>query len=274
MTIENLLNNKVAIVTGAGRGIGKATAKRLAASGAAVVLAARTEAEIRAAAEEIKAAGGRALAIPTDVTCVHAVDNLITLTLRAYRQIDILVNNAAVLSPVGKAWEVDPEAWRNLIDINVVGPYLCARAVLPQMLDRGDGRIINITSGAANTNTIGWSAYNASKAALNRFTTTLAAEVAGVNIVVGGVSPGVVETTMQAQLRQSNDAVYPWVERFRKYHQEGKLFLADEPAQLILWLASKYGAGQNGAILEMENKKTREQIARDLGLPLIPAKRG
>ena len=274
MTLENLLDNKVAIVTGAGRGIGKATAKRLAASGAAVALAARTEAEIQTVAEEIKAARGRALAIPTDVTCIHAVDNLVTLTLRAYQHIDILVNNAAVLAPIGKVWEVDPAAWRKLIDINVVGPYLCARTVLPHMLDRGDGRIINITSGAANTNTIGWSAYNASKAALNRFTTTLAAEVSDTNIVVAGVSPGVVETSMQAQLRQSNGAAYPWVERFRKYHQEGNLFLADEPAQLILWLASKYGAGQNGAILTIDNKETRAQIAQDLGLPLIPTKRG
>ncbi|HEY84093.1 MAG TPA: SDR family oxidoreductase [Chloroflexi bacterium] len=274
MPIENLLNNKVAIITGAGRGIGKAAAKRLAEAGASVVLAARTEAEIQAVAEEIKATGGRALAIPTDVTCVSAVDNLVTLTLRAYQHIDILINNAAVLSPVGKTWEVDPEAWRKLIDINVVGPYLCARTVLPQMLDRDDGRIINISSGAANSDTVGWSAYNASKAALNRFTTTLAAEVAHTDIVVSAIGPGVVETSMQAQLRQSNNAVYPWVERFRQYHQKGQLFLPDEPAQLILWLASKHGADQNGVVLELANEKTREQIAQDLGLPLIPNRRG
>ncbi len=273
MPVENLLATKVAIVTGAGRGIGKATAKRLAKAGASVVLAARTEEEIQAVAEEIKTAGGRALAIPTDVTCVNAVDNLITLTLRAYQHIDILVNNAAVLSPVGKTWEVSPEAWRNLIDINVVGPYLCTRTVLPQMLDRGDGRIINITSGAANKNIVGWSAYSASKAALDRFTATLAVEVRDTDIVVAGVRPGVVDTAMQMQIRRVSESTFPLVEQFKRYYEDKKFFTPDEPAQLILWLASKYGAKQNGAILEMVNDDTRKQIAQDLELSLIPNRR-
>jgi len=273
MTIQNLLENKVAIITGAGRGIGKAAAKRLAEAGASVVLAARSESEINAVAEEIKAAGGRALAIPTDVTCVNAVDNLITLALRAFRQIDILVNNAAVLAPIGKTWEVDPAQWEQLIKINVIGPYLCTRAILPQMLDRGDGRIINITSGAANKNIVGWSAYSASKAAMNRFTATLAVEVSDTDIVVAGVSPGVVDTAMQSQIRRTSQSAFPLVEQFKKYYEEELLFAPDEPAQLILWLASKHGAGQNGAVLEMANEKTREQIAQDLGLPLIPNRR-
>ncbi len=264
MSIENLLANKVAIITGAGRGIGRATARLFARAGASVVLAARTGAEIQAVAEEIKAAGGRALAIPTDVTDRVAIDQLITLTLRAFRQVDILVNNAAVLAPIGKTWQVDPAQWQRLIAINLIGPYLCSRAVLPQMLERGDGRILNITSGAANKNIVGWGAYCASKAALDRFTGVLAAEVADTGIVVCGISPGPTDTAMQAEIRRTPSTAFPLVEHFRQLHARRQLVSPHDVARLNLWLASRFGAGQNGRILALADESVRAQLARDL----------
>ncbi|MFQ5612525.1 MAG: SDR family NAD(P)-dependent oxidoreductase, partial [Anaerolineae bacterium] len=255
---------QVAIVTGASRGLGRAAAELLAAAGAAVVLAARSETDLNHAAGQIKERGGNALAIPTDVTAVAAIDSLVTLTMRAFRRIDILVNNAALIAPIGRAWEVDPRQWQRLIEVNVLGPYLCARAVLPHMLDRGAGRIINVTSGAADRNIVGWSAYCASKAALDRFTGVLADEVAGTGLVVAGASPGLVDTDMQVEIRRATKAAFPRVEEFRNYQAAGQLQPPSEPARLVLWLASQFGAGQNGAILRFDDETVQGWLARDL----------
>ena len=270
MSIQPFLQNKVAVITGASRGIGKATALMLAEAGASVVLAARSEESITKLADTIKATGGNAIAIATDVAHQPDVDLLLTMTIRAFKQVDILVNNAGLLSPIGKTWEVHPNAWQNLIKTNVIGPYLCARAVLPQMLDRGDGRIINVSSGAANANIEGWSAYCASKAALDRFTGVLAAEVAHTNIAVTAFNPGTTDTDMQAEIRDVGESAFPRRDYFRQLHSEDRLFRPDEPAQLILWLASEFGKNQNGAILDLGDEALRQQMAQDLGLPLIP----
>jgi NAD(P)-dependent dehydrogenase (short-subunit alcohol dehydrogenase family) len=165
----NILENQVAIVTGAGRGIGKAAALALARAGAAVVLAARSEGEINGTADEIKQQGGRVLAVPTDVSDMVQIDHLLVLTLRAFGKVDILINNAATVNPLGKVWEVSPRAWQQSLEVNLLGPFLCTRTVLPHMLERGSGRIINVSSGAAESNLEGASAYTAGKAGLERF---------------------------------------------------------------------------------------------------------
>jgi|SRR5579859_938772 len=141
------LSGDVALVTGAGRGIGKAIALALAA--ARVILTARTASELDQARAEIESAGGHGLAVTTDVSDLAAVASLVEQAEASFGPISVLVNNAGVLEPVGVLWEVDPYEWWHNLEVNLRGPFLCTRAVLPGMISRGRGRITNLASGAA-----------------------------------------------------------------------------------------------------------------------------
>lgn len=265
MKSSDLLQGQVALVTGASRGIGRATALVLAQAGASVILAARSADEINSLADEIKHHNGKALAIPTDVSDVAQVDYLLVLTLRAFGHIDILINNAALVQPLGKVWETSPTAWQKLIAVNVIGPYLCARAVLPQMIERGSGRIINVSSGLAERNLEGASAYNVSKAALERFSGTLADEVKNTGVVVTTLRPGMVDTPMQAEIRRTPAHIFPKVSKWEQAYSEGRLHAPTEPAQAILWLASHFGRDCNGQLVELDAPGFRQRVTTDLG---------
>lgn len=270
MKNPKLLEKQVAIVTGAGRGIGHAAALAIAEAGAAVVLAARSPGQISGVADQIKHQGGRALAVPTDVSDLSQVDHLLVLTLRAFGRVDILVNNAALVQPLGKVWETSPVAWSKLISVNVVGPYLCCRAVLPHLLEKGYGRIVNVSSGAADRNLEGASAYNASKAALERFTGTLAAEVKDTDIKVTALRPGIVDTSMQAEIRETSAHLFPRVNLWQTWQDRGQLRPIEEPAQAILWLASHYAADIEGYLVDIDDLEFRRRVATDLNSSVLP----
>ena len=244
------LDGQVALVTGGGRGIGRTIAEGLAASGAAVAVLARSEDELQETVAQIARAGGRAIALAADVTDRQAVEAAVAQTVRDLGPIDLLVNNAAVATPVGPVWEVEPEAWWRTIEVNLRGPFLCARAVLPGMIARRTGRIVNIVAVAAFTTAPYMSAYGGSKAALVSFTDDLAAEVREHGLTVFAIRPGMVQTRMQDELMAS-----PYVQRRRG--GPPVLVPAERAAEAVAFVATGQADALTGRFIDV----TRDDVA-------------
>lgn len=189
------LADRVAIVTGAGRGIGRAVAQALAREGAAVALAARTRAEVAAVAEAIRTAGGRALAVPTDVSQDAQVEALVDETVGQLGPVDILVNAAGVAA-FGPVAGAKPEDWDAMLAVNLRAVMVCCRAVLPPMLRRRTGIIVNVASVAASRPIAGSAAYAATKAGVVAWSHVLAEELRADGVRVGVISPGAVDTPL------------------------------------------------------------------------------
>jgi NAD(P)-dependent dehydrogenase (short-subunit alcohol dehydrogenase family) len=200
------LENRVAFITGAGRGIGRALAKGFAREGADVTLVARTEEELEQTAKAIRAFGRRVLKIVCDVSDSVKVENSIKMVLSEFGNIDILVNNAGQQVPIGSFVNIDTEDWTNTIMVNLVGTMLCCKTVLPGMLERRQGKIINLSGGGATAPRPNFSAYAASKAAVVRFTETLAEELKPFNIQVNAIAPGAINTQMLEEVLTVGEA--------------------------------------------------------------------
>lgn len=194
------LTGQTAVITGASRGIGAATARHLAGLGANVVLAARSGTEIETLAADI---GPGALALPCDVADWAQVDALMTRAADHFGAVDILVNNAGVIDPIARLDQSNPAAWGRVVDINLKGVYHGIRAALPGMTARGSGTIVNISSGAATGALEGWSHYCATKAAVLSLTRCTDKEYRDAGIRVIGLSPGTVATDMQVRIKAS-----------------------------------------------------------------------
>jgi NAD(P)-dependent dehydrogenase (short-subunit alcohol dehydrogenase family) len=197
---ETLLGRQVALVTGGGGSLGREIALHLAAAGAAVAVVARSEDQLAETAALVEAAGGRALALPADVTDVAAVDAAVRSIEQSLGPIDLLVNNAGVSGPVAPLWEADPEEWWSAVETNLRGAFLCCRAVLPGLVARRRGRIVNVTSNAGIYRWPYLSAYAISKAALIKLTENLAVETKKHGVMVFSVNPGMLRAGMTASL--------------------------------------------------------------------------
>lgn len=191
-----VLAGKVALISGGGRGIGRAIAIAFAGAGAEVCCAARTRSEIEAVAGEIKAAGGQALAVTTDVADLASVQKAVDETAARFGGLDILVINAGVSPQRSEVAESDPAAWSQTIAINLTGAYHCAKAAIPYLKARGGGKIIAIGSGMGRRGAPGSSAYSVSKAGLWMLTRVLGQELRADNISVNELIPGPVNTAM------------------------------------------------------------------------------
>lgn len=201
------LDKRVALITGAGRGIGKAIALTYAQEGAKLVLTARTRAQLEQTAQEATALGAETCLVEADVAAPEQVEHLFQQALKRFGSIDILVNNAGMAGPIAPLQESDVAAWMHTLQVNVVGPYLCCRAVLPTMLQHNRGKIINLAGAGANNAWRNISAYVVSKAAVVRFTETLALELQGTNIQVNALGPGSIHTQMWEELRDGGQAI-------------------------------------------------------------------
>ena len=194
------LQGKIALVTGASRGLGEGVARALAQEGAAVMLLARDGDLARKVAREIMAAGGKVEALACDVSDYPAIERAVADTRQRLGGLDILVNNAGVIDPIAEIAASDPALWARNIQVNLIGAYYVVRAVLDGMLQSG-GSIINVSSGAAYRPLEGWSSYCAGKAGLAMLTRSLVLETSGLRIF--GFSPGTIDTDMQVKIRAS-----------------------------------------------------------------------
>ena len=197
------LQNQCALITGASRGIGAATAHELASNGMSVVLAARSAQEIETIASQIRTQGGQAMAIACDVSDYDQMQRAVDKTLSEFGQLDALINNAGTIDPIARLADSDPHQWAQVVDINLKGVYFGIRAVLPHMVKKQKGVIVNISSGAATYALEGWSHYCATKAGVLSLTRCVHKEYADKGIRCIGMSPGTVATDMQVSIKAS-----------------------------------------------------------------------
>ena len=258
-----LLSGQVAIVTGAGRGLGRAVAETLAALGASVVLASRNAPELDEVVKVIKRAGGRALAQTADVGDERQVRELALATTRWVGPASILVNCAGMVDPMAPLARSDPALWLRNIAINVGGTYLPTRAVLPGMLDRDFGRIVNISSGSATRPSAGWTAYSAAKAAVVQLTRSLALELEGTGVTACTFNPGAMDTEMQERIRRTPASDFPRADEFRAAAREGGLVDPKAPARAIAYLALP-STQQNGQVLQYDDLELRRAVGSAL----------
>ena len=252
MERERLIG-QTAMITGGGRGLGRAFALGLAATGMSVAVVSRTDEQLAETVRHVEAAGGRAAAFRTDVSSPREVAETVRAVEQTFGKIDLLINNAGVGGPVGPAWQVDAEDWWSCLEINVRGTFLCCHAVLPGMMARGRGRIINVASYAGTLAVPYMSAYNASKTAVIRFTETLAAEVRKHGIPVFSIEPGTIRTAMTNQLITSEEGRrwLPWCEKLFSDQRDDSV----EPATaLVVFLSSGAGDELSGRVLSIREQ--------------------
>ena len=246
------MKDKVVMVTGASRGIGAEAARVFAAAGAKVALLARSQDAIAELAGEI---GQAAIAIPCNVARYGEMAAAVDTTVGAFGRLDVLINNAGVIEPISHLADADPDAWGQVIDINLKGVFNGMRAVLPVMKEQGGGSILTISSGAAHGPIEAWSHYCASKAAVNMLTRCVDKEEAANGIRAMGLSPGTVATEMQREIKASG------INPVSKLAWEDHI-PADWPAKCLLWMCGTEADRFKGDEISLRD----EDIRRAVGL--------
>ncbi|WP_090740881.1 SDR family NAD(P)-dependent oxidoreductase [Mesobacillus persicus] len=241
------MKNKVVMITGASKGLGRALTLAFAREGASLAICARTEALLLQVKTEVEAFGGEVLAVTADLSHSRDVERFVAMAEEAYGRIDVLVNNASILgpSPMPLLLDYPAEDYAEVIRVNAVSPFLMTRRVLPGMLQRNEGSIINVTSEAGHIGYGGWGAYGISKFAVEGLTETWADELSETNIRINMVDPGEMDTEMHALAVPDCD--YP-------------LAKPQDVVEVFLYLASEASVGVNGQRFEAQGFK---EVAED-----------
>jgi NAD(P)-dependent dehydrogenase (short-subunit alcohol dehydrogenase family) len=249
------LKGDVAVVTGGGRGLGRAFALGLAREGAKVVVASRSRHHLDQVVSDIATSDGCAMAVPVDLAEEASVRRLFDRTLEEFGKIDILLNNAGILMPFRNVVDMPTSEWDLTQTINLRGTFLCCKSVLPHMISRRKGRIINVGAGVLDERVhVGISAYCASKAGIINFTRQLAAEVRDFGINVNCLDPGAVRTSMAEQLEVSDES-RDWLLKQQTIEPDARRFRdANEIVPLMLFLASEDSHALNGRFLQVASK--------------------
>jgi 3-oxoacyl-[acyl-carrier protein] reductase len=247
----NSLAGKTAIITGASRGIGCATALELARHGVNLVVTARTLEALEQTCTQAQALGVKVLPIACDVSKLDEVENLIHAAIESFSSLEILINNAGMIEPIASLETADPNAWTRLIEVNLIGVFYLCHTIIPHFLERQTGVIINLSSGAAHQALEGWSAYCASKAGVAMLTRSLALEFGARGIRSYGFAPGVVDTDMQTIIRASG---------INQVSQLPRENLADprDPAKVITWLCTAQASEFAGQELSIRDPLLRQ----------------
>ncbi|WP_394620235.1 SDR family NAD(P)-dependent oxidoreductase [Lentzea sp. JNUCC 0626] len=240
------------VVTGAGSGIGKAAALRFAREGANVVVADLNEDSARAVVAEIEAAQGKAVAVVGDLSESAVIDRVVSVAVETFGGVDVLVNNAAVMDGMSAPADVSDEEWERVLRVNLTAPFLLTRAVLPLMLAKGKGAIVNTASEAALRGSAAGTAYTVSKHGIAGLTKSLAVMYREKGIRTNAIAPGGTLTGIGAGLNVDPAAHGPQIVG-RYAHNFGRVAEADEQAAVIVFLASDAASNINGAVLPVDN---------------------
>lgn len=247
------LEGKIAIVTGASSGLGRATAYKFASEGAAVVCASRREVETDATAQNIRDEGGRSIAVPTDVSVREQVEAMVAKTISEYGRIDVAFNNAGVFFPEGKIHDASEEDWDTLIDINLKGTWLCMKYELPHMLEQGSGSVVNMASSAGM---VGWddgALYATSKHGVIGLTKSAALQYSPLGIRINVVCPAFTRIELMGELEKEDpNALAPYEATIPL----GRLGKMEEIAEAVTWLGSEASTFCVGHVLALDGGQT------------------